>query len=172
MRKYLTTSNSTVEQWFPRWCWTGLMASQQWFTGLHLTYCTSELQPVSPSTPDSLVSVVITGLERIERECPCHSNVLWPFVLSYLGLSHHFISGFRFPSVPITVFVPEHCCHSLQPSEIFQETPCSAIMLANDSKRRHLLLTSSFTRIKCSTWLKVREPLDTRTEPPVQDGPS
>lgn len=42
----------------------------------HLTHSTSELQPVRPLTPDSLVSVVNTGLEWIEREFPFKSNFL------------------------------------------------------------------------------------------------
>lgn len=41
----------------------------------HLTNGTSELQPVGPLTPDSLVNVVNTGLEF-----PFKSNFIWPFV--------------------------------------------------------------------------------------------
>ncbi len=64
----------------------------------HLTHGTSELQPGSPLTQDSSVSVVNTGLEWIEREFPFKSNFLWLFVLFLFVLSHHFIYGFWLPS--------------------------------------------------------------------------
>lgn len=36
-----------------------------------------------PSSPDSLASVVSTGLERIKREVPSNSNFCWLFVVKY-----------------------------------------------------------------------------------------
>lgn len=57
----------------------GRLASSGLLDG-HLAHGASELQPASPLTPDSSVSVVNTGLEWIEREFPFKSNLLWPFL--------------------------------------------------------------------------------------------
>lgn len=56
----------------------GRLASSGLLDG-HLTNNTSELQPAGPLTPDSVVSVVDTELERIEKEFPFMSNALFFF---------------------------------------------------------------------------------------------
>lgn len=47
---------------------------------------TSELQPARPSTPDSSVSVVDTGLEWIEREFPFKSDSPMAFLVLFYSV--------------------------------------------------------------------------------------